>query len=314
MNRFLMTLSVLGLLTACGDGQPFEFTNTGPTTPTDPDAPDTPDPNIIPAALSSDLAAVAYNPSSDLLQIDMSALDADGGGLVTYARNANLDVPGYEAYSYQDDPLDRMFVAVVAESPDGAVEAIASMDGGQFTKYFGGTYFGRNIEYTPGSTTGLVSYAGKYAGLSNLDSEGAELLPTGADPAIAPAQSAQVTGDIFFNVDFGDGVINGAIYNREWVNLNATTLADLGTSDLPDVFLIPADVSEGGTFDGEAQDGAQLVIGSYGGIFGGDTATAVAGSVFLQDYLEDVDGENEYGIFVLVQCGLPDDDAICDSL
>lgn len=312
MFKKFLTLSSLALLVACGDGQPFIFTSTEPTTPTDPNEPDEPDPNVIPGALSGDVSAVAYNASTGLLLIDLAALDQSNGDvpLVEYDRNPALDVPGYIAYSYQDDPLDRMFVAIVAESFDGAVEAVVAMDGGQFNTYFGGTYYGRNVDYT--SPGGLVSYAGSYAGITNLDADGAQLLPPSGspNPSLLPDQPAQVTGSVFLNADFGDGAVNGVITDRTWVNLNAADLTDLGAS-LPDVFLIPSTITPGGTFTGAVEDAGQLNIGTYGGIFGGDGATAVAGSVFLENFLDGIDNENEFGIFVLMQCGLPGDDPVC---
>lgn len=264
--------------------------------------------------MADDLNSVSYDHASGVLLIDLAALDRTNIDYpeVEYDRNPALDVPGYVAYSYQDDPLDRMSVAIVAESYDGAVQAVVAMDGGQFTKYFGGTYYGRNEDFTAPSPDGLVSYAGTYAGISNLDAAGNELLvPSGTpDPAILPSQPAQVAGEVFLNADFGDGSVNGAITNRTWVNLDPAAVALIG-STLPNVFLIPANITADGTFEGAVENAEQEALGTYGGIFGGDGATAVAGSIFIENYLEDIDNENEFGIFVLMQCGQPGDAPVC---
>lgn len=311
MFKKFLTLSTLAFLAACGDGQPFNF---GAADNADTPDSDTPSDTYIPAALADDLNSVSYDHASGVLLIDLAALDRTNIDYpeVEYDRNPALDVPGYVAYSYQDDPLDRMFVAIVAESYDGAVQAVVAMDGGQFTKYFGGTYYGRNEDFTAPSPDGLVSYAGTYAGISNLNAAGNELLaPSGTpDPAILPSQPAQVAGDVFLNADFGDGSVNGAITNRTWVNLDPAAVAVIG-STLPNVFLIPTNITADGTFEGAVENAEQEGLGTYGGIFGGDGATAVAGSIFIENYLEGIDSENEFGIFVLMQCGQPGDAPVC---
>lgn len=329
--RYLSFLA-LATLVACGDGNPFAAVSTGDNTGTGDGTTDdgtTTDGGTINAALSNDLANVVYNPTAGTLFVDINALDAatDDFPLQEYSRNAALEAvatemtaQGYEIYSYQDDALDRMFVAIVATSPDGSATGAVVMDGGQFTKFFGGVNY-ITSDYSPGeptSDTGLVSYAGTYAGLTNLDADGAQLLPVpgGTDPAIRPDQTAMVEGDIFLNADFGNNSVNGAIYDRSFVNLDPAIQAALTNgADLNDVFLIPTDITTAGTFFGTAENAAQEGIGSYGGAFGGDEAAAVAGGVHLDgDWLPDVDNEEEFGVFVLVQCGRSGDAAICDSI
>ena len=324
----MITALSLALLAGCGgDGEnPFQEE-------TDPEAPEIDDGEVqtdgIPAELAGNLRSVAYDPDAGTLSVDMAALDRDDEDipLESYTRNTNLETSemqanGYRAFSFQDDALDRMFVALVAESEDGSVQGAAVMDGGQFTRFFGGSFFATDGSYTPGgptTDTGLVSYAGLYTGLSNIDGYGNELLPVspGTPDQLRPAQPGQTQGDVFFNVDFDDNTINGAIYNRAWTNLNPA-LAGSPDLDLDDVFLLPADITTAGSFFGDARaiddDGNEIAIGSYGGTFGGTDAAGLAGTTHLTDYLGELDAEEEFGVFVLTQCGQPGEAAFCDSI
>ncbi len=284
MRKAISYSLCLGLLTACGDGNPFTFGVTG--VPIDP-----PTGGEVAIGLATD-ANVAFFANAQTITVEFIPLD-QGTFSATYDRKVNLDVPGYQAYSYQDDSLDRMFVAIVAESPDAAIQAATVMDGGQFTKFFGGAIVTQVGAYS--ADTGLVSYAGTYAGLSNINAPGAELLPVdpSIDPALLPAQPTRVTGDVFINTDFTDNTIDGAITNQE--------LVEYGTA-MPDVFLMPTTGNinaTNGSFEGTATGG------SYEDQFGGAEATSVGGAVDLGQ---------EYGIFVLAQCGPPGDAAICANV
>ena len=297
MQKAISFSLCLGLLTACGDGNPFVFGVT--ETPIKP--PVISDSGV-PEKVQGNVGSVTFVAGAPTITVQITSLD-QGTFDAVHNRNPALNVPGYQAYTYQDDPLDRMFVAIVAESRDAAIQAATVMDGGQFTKFFGGT--GVTQIGTYGADTGLVSYAGTYAGLSNINAPGAELLPVppGTDPAILPAQPTRVTGDVFINADFTDNTINGAITNRE--------LTEYGTA-IPDIFLIPGDIAADGTFEGSVEIGAQTGVGNYAGVFGGTGATSVGGGVLLDgDFIPGVENEQEYGIFVLAQCGTPGDAPIC---
>ena len=133
----------------------------------------------------------------------------------------------------------------------------------------------------------------------------------GTEPGLIPAQASRVTGNVFINAEFGDNVVNGLIYNR--TNLDAN-------EQLNNVVLIVSTINSNGSFLGKVQsqpvDGtAPVAIGDYGGTFGGLNASGVAGGVHLENYLDNVENEQEYGIFVLTQCGLAGDGgAICDDV
>lgn len=335
MSRFFTAFALTALLAGCDSSNPFQADESGDT-PID-NGGDTPiidegeevSSTGIPVALSGvngavNLESVSYDPDNQSLAVDLAALDRTDSDipLQDYAFNANLTAlaPGYEVYSFQDDGLDRMFVAIVAQSDDGSVLGAAVMDGGQFNRFFGGGFYATDGNYSPGrgeNDTGLVSYAGTYAALTNIDADGAELLgvPAGTDPQLLPSQPAQITGDIFFNADFGDNTINGAIINRAFENLNPLTEAVLGTSDLDNVVLIPTAITDTGTFFGSAENPAQEAVGSYGGTFGGTEASGVAGVTALDgDWIPALENEHEFGVFVLTQCGQPGDAAICDNI
>lgn len=71
--------------------------------------------------------------------------------------------------------------------------------------------------------------------------------------------------------------------------------------------IFDGDIARNGAFScGIEQRGTDVEatgIGSYSGLFGGDRASAVAGMVTLDgNFIEDVENEFEYGIFVLDRC------------
>lgn len=307
--RVWLSIALMAALTACGDGNPFDDNSNGE----DGGIPDG-STNDIPESLASNLQTATYDPATGMLQLHLTSLDASPI-IASYVRTPGLDVGGYEAYTVQDDPLDRHFTAMVAQSPDGTVRAGVVSDGGQFNRFYSGGFYERTGAYQPpsvsGPTTGLVSYAGNYAGVTNLNAPGGpELLPPpgGADPSILPAQSARTQGQIFLNVDFGNNAVNG--------NINSRTLVDAGTA-LPTVVLVDGAIAGDGTFLGKIEyDGdPTLQIGDFGGIFGGANAASVGGIVSLDQFFDDTSiaqgAERERGVFVLVQCGQPGDDPAC---
>jgi len=195
------------------------------------------------------------------------------------------------------------------------VQAGVVSDGGQFNRFFSGGFYQRDGAYDPpggiGSPSGLVSYAGNYAGVTNIDAPGGPNLlppPAGTDPSVLPAQSSRTQGEIFLNVDFADNAVNGSVYDR--------TLVD-STTALPDIVLVDGDIAGDGTFLGTVEyDGDPTrSIGDFGGIFGGTNAAAVGGVVSLNEFFDDSNiannAERERGVFVLIQCGQPGDDPAC---
>ncbi len=330
MSRPLTALTLIAALAACDNANPFQGGGTvdpGPAPVIDPDNPV--GANGIPVSLSGtggaqNLSSVQYDPGAGTLAVDMAALDRNDEDipLEDYTFNANLTAlaPGYQVFSYQDDGLDRMFVAIVAESTDGSVVGAVVMDGGQFNKFFGGGFYATDGNYSPGNPsndTGLVSYAGNYAAVTNLDANGNELIavPPGTDPILLPSQPAQISGEIFINADFGDNSVNGAIYNRSFQNLDPVIQGIIGGADLGDIVLTPATITNEGTFFGTAENPAQDALGNYGGTFGGTESSGVAGVVSIDgDFIAGIDNEHEFGVFVLTQCGQPGEAAICDDI
>ncbi|MEE4345565.1 MAG: thymidylate synthase [Paracoccaceae bacterium] len=319
MIKFPTFLLAACLLAACS-GNPFTVTEegTGEETATPEDIPATPEAptaaNPIPASLALNLQAATYNPDAGTLVLRLSSLDA-GVLDTTYQRTPALDRPGYLAFTVQDDPLDRHVTAMVARSsdPQASVQAGVASDGGQFNTYFSGGFYQRNADFTPpapGPDGGLVSYAGTYAGVTNVNAPGTELLPVapGTNPAILPAQSAQTTGTIFLNVDFSNNAVNGAIIERSLIQYGLA---------LPDVVLRVADIAPDGTFYGDLVQYSGVPagdIGDYGGIFGGTEAAAVGGVVALTEFDGQgnplgLEAEREVGVFVLSRCGISGSDA-----
>ncbi|MFZ5961984.1 hypothetical protein ACOXXX_03450 [Thalassococcus sp. BH17M4-6] len=274
----------------------------------------------VPDELSQNLASFAFSPDKSSVTVEIAGIDSTPVE-VTYNRNPNLDTAGYLAYTVQEDALDRLFVALGAESPDGSTRAAIVSDGGQFNRVIQGGYYERDGSYNPpdvgpGPGQGQVSYAGGYAGITNITSaNGSELIeiPDTVDPDTLPdlpGQAAIVRGLIFINANFAENKVNGGIYNRILVS----PIDGTDAQQLDDIALIITDIDENGEFLGEVEfDGfPDRSIGSYGGIFGGENASFVAGIVALDEFDEDRTGEIEIGVFVLTQCGQTGDAEVCD--
>ncbi|MDQ2089251.1 thymidylate synthase [Marimonas arenosa] len=299
LRQALILSAVGGFLIACDSTNPFT-TNGGTGGTGGTGGGTTPTGDTIPASVAGNVTAVSYSPGSATITVEGINLDEVPFAAV-YRRNPALDVPGYQAYTAQDDALDRHVTAFVMQSGNsGAVRGAVVVSGGQFNRYFGGVYYERD-NYSP--ATGQVSYAGRYAGLTNVPGDGGDLIPVppGIDPSLVPVDAAEVTGRIFLNANFADNSVNGGIYNR--------VLTDYAVA-LPDLALIATDIADDGSFSGTVEYSGVVgeTIGEYAGIFGGPDAESVAGGVRLNEW----DGkgnplgfenEEEYGVFVLDQCG-----------
>lgn len=307
MKRFLAILS-LTAMAGCG-GNPFV---------TDPGTGSSGAPVLVaPNGLPGDVTNFTFDPTGNSLQIEITGLDSSPVS-ATWSRRSSLDVPGYRAFAVQEDSLDRLFVALAAQSADGAVTGVAARDGGQFNSSFSGYALQRVGVFTPpdasapGPGTGQVSYAGTYAGLLNGGGSGTALAapPPGTPTALRPGQPARVSGDAFINANFADNTVNGAITNRR--------IVDSGFG-LESIILVPTAILTGdpdeavnGTFSGGVQrpfveNESNQSVGSYSGIFGGPDASSVAGGIDLSS-VNSADGTSignsqEIGVFVLNQCG-----------
>ena len=295
MKRLLISVAATAALSACSGGNPF-------TEVSDTDVPET----GIPAAISSDLEGISYDPVSQTLTVRGVSLD-DTPFEAVYRRRPGLDRGGYEAYTAQDSSLDRHSTAYVRDI-NGTRAAIV-VTGGQFEHYFGGGVYGRSSAYDPPDSTagsGLVSYAGNYVGLLNIAGDGGDLLPVapGTPNEIRPVQAAEVTGRVLINADFADNQVNGAVFQRSAPDLPGAVLDDLA--------LVPTTINENGTFSGDITIDLQN-RGTYGGIFGGTDSAAVAGALFANEHIDGFTNEEEYGVFVLQQCGTPGADALCNQ-
>ncbi|MFD1194032.1 thymidylate synthase [Seohaeicola saemankumensis] len=315
MNKLLGMCMASAILAGCS-GNPFTpiLSDDAPVVVDTPATP-VPDPfATIPAALANNLQSATYDADAGTLVLRLTSLSS-GTLDATYTRTPALDRPGYQAYTLQDDPLDRHVTAMVARSSDvgNSVQAGAAADGGQFNTFFSGGFYERN---DPGNTfvkptSGLVSYAGTYAGQTNINAPGDQLLPVdpAVDTAARPAQSAQVVGTIFLNVDFANNTINGAIFDRSLIQL---------TQPLPDLALRVGNIATDGTFYGNTvnyRGVPEQDIGDYGGIFGGTDASAVGGVVALTEFdgpsnSLGYQGERETGVFVLSRCGATGSDPL----
>ena len=315
--------------TSNGLASPPEVTTTT-TTPVAPAPTTDPDPTATPVELLAGPPSVAPPPNETLTPLGavsdtvlvgnvsngVFGVDADDdptlavqitldGGAVLEQYLADGTVGDYARFTFQDDPTDRAFVAFSRESDDGLLQALVVSDGGQFNRFFGGGLINQ-ISYTP-RTSGLASFAGDYVGLTNLG----PLLVTGngADPAVIPGATTDVTGTVFLNVDFAEGTVNGSVFDRV-TTINGDEVA------LQTIFLTAADFDESGQFEGQVEFGDLDSIGSYNGAVGGNDAVSIAGVVSLgEDFLEgatingvettlfdDIEAEAEFGLFLHDQC------------
>ena len=298
MKRFFLCMAAVVVVSACSGGNPFVE-----ETVVDPDA-------GIPAALTNNLQSVRYDPVAQTLTVTGIALD-DTPIAAVYTRKPGLDIPGtgYEAYTVQDSSLDRHTTAYVRDI-DGTRAAVV-VAGVQFEHYFAGTVYARAGAFDPPATTagsGLVSYAGGYVGMLNGPGPNTDLLPVapGTPADVRPSQAAVVTGNTFINADFAQNMVNGTVYNRS-ASLSTGPVA-LATLSFEPAAIDPAS----GTFTGNVTQNLQA-RGTYGGIFGGTDASAVAGSLYAEGHIDGVDNEEEYGIFVLHACNSPSAEPICNQ-
>lgn len=345
--KFLLGLAVTAVtLTGCGSSS-AEFTTNLPQTPEtpadEPDVAETPvttpvvveiPSNLVSTPVDNDPAAIPNSPpvvsgtpnapnapvgstssAIALGNVTSASFDGDAGTLtVQIALDGNDDLQqyiavgtldGYSRFAIQDDPLDRQFVAFARESDDGLLQAVVVSDGGQFNRAFAGGAITQNAFTAPAS--GLASYAGDYVGLTNL---GPSLVTgNGADPAIVPEATTDVTGNVFINVDFASSQMNGAIFDRVYDPTGAAI-------DLQDIVLAVTDIEGNGQFNGSVEFDDFEEVGTYSGALGGNQATSIAGIVSLSEgfldeatfggnpvtVFDDVEGEIESGVFVSEQC------------
>lgn len=275
--------------------------------------------NTAPTEVMGALQAVNYDPDAQELILTLNAIHG-GERNVSYVRTPSVDTNGYEGYTLQRTAADRHYTALFGESNDSHLIAGVVADGGNNNRYFGGGFFGRqglNVysPYDHAPDEGEAQYRGEYAGVINGSGDGSLLIdPSSIDPNLSgPRQAGRVTGIIMMNADFANLQVDGEISNRTLVH------DPLGLNPLPDIVLVASAIDDTGQFLGnveyEGVIGTQ--IGNYAGIFGGNGATSVAGTVFLEEFdgtTNTVQGEEEYGVFVLTRCGADNDHASCPGL
>lgn len=344
MKHIAAGLMVLALLGGCGSGSnPFEPDpatgtdgGTGDGTADDGSTadPGTPDGGgsvpvnssvTVPAALAGNVRSASFDPTAGTLTIEGLNLD-DVPFTAVYRRAASLDRPGYTAFSVQQDPLDRHFTAYAAQSGNsGSVRAAVAGSAGPRNRSFLGADFERDGNFDPPDvtpTTGLVSYAGNYVGVTNIgDVNGPDLLPVPGSVAeeLRIPQALTITGEVFMNADFADNRVEGNIVRR--------TLVETGQG-LPSLVLIASSIGANGTFEGEVEydvgdprsNTTQFInVGSYGGVLGGRDSDGMAGAIVLEQFDGSgnplgFESELEHGIFVLDQCGAAVSSPVCANV
>jgi hypothetical protein len=307
MKSYVSVCALALVVGACSGSNPFTVVDAGTGTPA------TPTTSGVPAAIQSDLTSFVYDPVAQTLSV--TGIDNIGNTPTTvFRRRANLDVMApngtvaYEAYTAQAGPLNEHATSYVKTISD--VTAAVVVTGGQFTQYEGGAVYSRNGSYSPApvsaqNSQGLVEYAGSYIGLSNVNGPTTDITPVVGTPSpgIVTSQASQVNGDMFIVVDFGNSTLRGVIQNRVLTAINNNTGATV-IENVPDLALIKTDVADDGTFNGSVEILGNTDVGTFAGILGGPESEAIAGGIFVDNHFEDQrEGEEEFGIFVLGQCG-----------
>lgn len=321
MKHVAAGLTALALLGGCGSGSnPFDR-NDEPGGGAAPDEPEV----TVPDALAGNVRSATFDAAAGTLTIEGLNLD-EVPFTAVYRRTASLDRPGYTAFTVQNDPLDRHFTAFAAQSNNsGAVRAVVTGSPGPRNRTFLGAHFERDGDFarpemTP--TSGLVSYAGRYVGVTNLGTtSGPDLLPVpdGVDDELRVPQALTVTGEVFVNADFADNSVEGNILRRELVETG---------QQLPSLVLIASSIAGNGSFEGAVEYDIRdprsntsnfINVGTYGGVFGGPGADGMAGAVALTEFDGsgnplDFRNELEHGIFVLDQCGAAVSSPVCANV
>jgi hypothetical protein len=298
------------LLAACGGSS----LGGGTDTP-DPDPEPEPETGIvIPEEILFSINSVVWTPGANTIAISIDGLDTTPV-VATWTADPARNIDGYTAYSIQEDELDRFYVALAAVSTDGAVRGVVAGDGGQFGKVFQGAYYERTGLYSApdatqgGPANGQVSYAGKYAGL--LNGGVPRPVTVGTDDSLIPSEPFRITGDGYIAANFATNTANGSIYNRIVVQ-DGLALGDL--------ILVPnpGGIAENGTFTGDVENLDKDGLGKYAGVFGGVGATSLAGGLVLtrvdDEFGDRINDAEEFGVFVLNQCGTAGSPAICDQV
>ena len=245
--------------------------------------------STIPAALKGNLESVTYNPTggpagNGSLTAVIDPLDASPI-TATFDRDTTLDVPGFQAFGYRETTSNRLFVALLATSATGAATA-GVVGSGQFTEMvWGANYTGSG--FSAPAAGGLASYAGNYAGVLNTG-----VAVPGPGTPFDPIRPHRVDGDVLLNADFTNNSVEGGIRNR--------TVMDTG-APLDNLFLQITEINADGSFGGTVAYADTATAGTYGGVFGGSGASAVAGAIEVAPIQGNTD-LLERGVFVADVC------------
>lgn len=327
MIRTLTALAAVLALASCGDGNPFTTTTDDGTGGDDPTAG-----SGVPTAIAGDLGSISFDATNNTLVV--RGLTQDGVPVAneyrrvvtSYAPNSEGVAPfvnGFETFTAQNDPVGRHVTAFVA-SRDG-VQAGVVMTGGQFNKFFGGSYFDRSGTYVAPTTPDSrldVTYVGTYAAGLNLVGPVTDLLPVDAtvDPDLdRPTQTAYIQGLVFVNVDLNDMSVEGEIRDRTAVGQNLAFPSGVGYTDLTDLVLVEGALLEDGTFSGNVERDQSdtpdnvvgVDIGDFAGVIGGPNGEFIAGGTRVEEFDNNFTNEIEYGVFVLDLCTAASTDPVC---
>ena len=292
MKNLLAFLLAAGILSACDSRNLVVGDDGGDTV--------TPDASGIPVTLAQQLNSATYDPVAETLTLNITGLDAPLS-TANFIRDATLDIASgdgttnYQAYRIQTTTDNRYYLAYFAAGSD--VSAGAAGTELEFGSIFGGTTYDRlNTSAIP--TAGSAVYHSGYAGIIS------------ATPIIGLDRPTRVSGDAFFSVNLTEGLVEGSITNRDYVDA-VDGSGQISVLVLSDLDLLVTSLS-GAEFFGDVLIGLQDV-GDYGGVLagiaantepgtvGGTSPAEVAGVLVFDPFA--TSGFTEYGVFVAPVCG-----------
>ena len=294
--RLITALGAALVLSACGGGNPFgnapdcrdnpfSAPKECPTGTTPGTGTGTGSSTEIPAALRGNLVGASYNPSAGTLTAIIDQLAA-GQKTVVFNRTPSLDVPGYQAFTFQENGSTRVFIAQMAASADGSMAAGVA-GSGQFTEVLWGSGYVARTAFEAPTNGGLGNLSSHYAGILNTG-----VVVPGPGAPFDPSRPHRVQGEVLVNADFTNKKLEGGIRNR--VNVDTATAMD-------DLFLQIGTIKDDGTFGGTVAYSDLSAARTYGGALGGKDGAAIAGAIEVKPLK--TDGKLlERGVFIGTKC------------
>lgn len=281
MTRFFAILACATLVASCGDGNPFEFTQTDGGD----DAPG--------SRYASGDGAVMNNIKKDGDAIVLNNLPHDDSkGRYTEMAGVDLgnDFKAYESNPATDGNDGSMHYFAVFRRSDSGHSQVAAAATGDYADYGN---FGAGAQRLNDRTTlpadGNYVYTGDYAAVQITKGH------NGSNDA------RLISGDVRLQIDFDDhgtGVVGGTINNRQLFDTQGNLIGIVGdviTLADTEIDHDNAILKDGTAISINSSDATITHSGEWGGTFAGPDGEEVAGFVVLENTDDDT---QESGVFI----------------